>query len=167
MVYPVGSFPAPSRLRENRERKWEEKICGNNFRSNCHLTQIPESSPAAVNHELVPVRTVADHSCQNPHSHIIQTARANHRLLHVWKGKSKLLEEECEEGPKVVHTANRGDTITHHRKRNCQGAPHWAAPCPPLGDCRKGWSLCSTYRWCQERLVCPQSKTRKRTEVHV
>lgn len=56
-----------------------------NKHSERDLTQIPESSPAAVNQELVPVRTVSDHSRQNPHSHIIQTARADHRLLHIWK----------------------------------------------------------------------------------
>ncbi len=47
------------------------------------LMKVPESAPSTVNQELVPVRTVSDDSRQNPHSHILQTARANPRLLHV------------------------------------------------------------------------------------
>lgn len=45
--------------------------------------QIPESSPSTVDQELVPVGTVSDHSRQNLYSHVLQTARADQRLLHI------------------------------------------------------------------------------------
>lgn len=59
-------------------------------------TPIPESSPATVNQELVPVRTVSNHPRQNPHSHIIQTAWADHRLLHIWKQSHSVWKRNAE-----------------------------------------------------------------------
>lgn len=104
-AYPVGSFPAPSKLRETSKSRWKVKLHG------CSKTELtlmiavmsktknriqgigisshwmklnpPDSSPSTVNQELVPVWTVTDDSCENPHSHVLHTAWANHRLLHI------------------------------------------------------------------------------------
>lgn len=64
---------------------------------------------------------------------------------------------------KLVHRSNYVYPFihTHHRRRSFQDAPRWAAPCPWLGDYRKGWSLCWTYRWCQQPSVCPKNKVRE------
>lgn len=59
-----------------------------------------------------------------------------------------------------IHT----HTHTHHRSHSFQDAPRWASPCLWLGDCRKGWSQCWTYRWCQQPSVCPKTNTEKFTE---
>ena len=44
---------------------------------------LPESRPATVHQQLVPVRTVSDDSGQNTGRNILHTARANQRLLHI------------------------------------------------------------------------------------
>lgn len=45
--------------------------------------KVPETRPSTVNQELVAMRTVSNDSRHNPYSHILQAARADHRLLHV------------------------------------------------------------------------------------
>lgn len=130
----------------------------------------PDSAPATVDQELVPVATVSDDPCQNPHSYVLQTARANHRLLHIWNPSKNdngclvtlfgQLQNPHKQTSALIQL--HPHSSTHHRRRSFRDAPRWAAPSLWPGDCRRGWSQCWTYRWCPQPSVCQKQTQRSK-----